>query len=992
MPRLTSLRHLGAALFGVALLVLGSAPPAAAQTTTGTIRGYVRDSSGAPFGGAMVEAKNVDNGALRTTTSKEDGSYVLPGLVPGVYDLTVRHIGSQPSTRRLAVQIGATLIADFVPTSQAVEVAGVTVQGVAPTQETRTSEIATNVTQQQVQQLPTPSRNFLDLAALAPGVIPSPDFVNQQNRNFSAGSQGPGQTNVFIDGTSLKDNLTGGETDQTGLAGQDASRGNPFPRNAIAEYRVITQNFKAEYQNASSAIITTTTKSGGNTWTGDAFFTYQDKNLVALDSISRAHNPTNDKSFKPDYSRYLLGGSVGGPLIRDKLFFFGSFEGNYQNRDATVTIDTTGTGAFPAVAGYNLPSFNGNFGSPFRESLFFGKLTYNVGEHSTAELSFSARHETDVRDFGNGPASFQGANDYRNNVTFGTLKYTYATGPWLNEAMATYQNFTRNPTPATPGLPHQTFFLPSGAVDIGSNVSSQDFVQKGLNLRNDVTYTGFRGMGDHVFKGGVNINLLNFNIDKSNNETPQFFYADAVNCNPTCDTIPEHYLYRNPYTMTWATGSPFLKANDTQIGAYLQDDWSPTSRLTLNLGVRWDFESNMFNTDYVTPQNVEDSIVKYNNTLQHPIDPATYFTDGTQRKRFYGAFQPRVGFSYALDQANKTTLFGGFGVYYDRTFFDMSVDEKLKLSRPFYTIHFADPDSVKAGQVAWNNSYLTTDPTVLNGLITGSQAAGQEVWLIANNAKVPYSHQWNLGVRHFFGDVLVSVAYVGQRSYDGLVLNWANLAMKPDGTCCVGGDFGHGFTNIIYSTNSVRTWYDAVNVTLNRPYTRNAKDWGWGGGFSYTSGSRYVSGVDNVDDEFAFPQDQFIKKHPVKDEKSRLVANWIMDVPYAWGIQFGGLLTLGTGPRVDIGSRFNGNGGPFIPGGFSPPQYPFIIPGAWAFRELDLRLTKEFPSWSGGRLAVNMDIFNVLNTANYNFDGNSGHPNGLASDPRKMQLGVDYSF
>src|SRR4029077_7135534 len=101
----------------------------------------------------------------RSTTSKEDGSYVLPGLVPGVYDLTVRHIGSAPSTRRVAVQIGATLLEDFIPTSQAVEVAGVTVQGVAPSQETRTSEVATNVTALQMTQLPSPSRNFLDLAA-----------------------------------------------------------------------------------------------------------------------------------------------------------------------------------------------------------------------------------------------------------------------------------------------------------------------------------------------------------------------------------------------------------------------------------------------------------------------------------------------------------------------------------------------------------------------------------------------------------------------------------------------------------------------------------------------------------------------------------------------------------------------------------------------------------------------------------------------------------
>src|SRR5207245_2781603 len=129
--------------------------------------------------------------------------------------------------------------------------------------------------------------NFLDLAALAPGVIVSEDRVNlaannTTPRNFTAGAQGPGEVNVFIDVASLKNDLTGGEGAGSGIAGQDNSRGNPFPRNAIQEYRVITQNFKAEYQRASSAIITATTKSGGNTWSGDVFF--RDRKSTCLNS------------------------------------------------------------------------------------------------------------------------------------------------------------------------------------------------------------------------------------------------------------------------------------------------------------------------------------------------------------------------------------------------------------------------------------------------------------------------------------------------------------------------------------------------------------------------------------------------------------------------------------------------------------------------------------------------------------------------------------
>lgn len=997
MTDLFRARLLRAALTtGAALIGLLLPAPARAQTTTGAIRGYVRDSSGAPVSEAQLQARNISSGAVRTATSQADGTYIILGLVPAAYDLTVRHVGNAAQARRVDVQIASTMIVDFALGMRPVELAAILVTG-APTVETRTSEVATTVSQEQIERLPTASRNFLDLAALAPGVIVTPDFANAgvppnriTARTFTVGAQGPGEVNVFIDGASLKNDLTGNGA--SGVAGQDASRGNPFPRNAIQEYRVITQNFRAEYQKASSGIITATTRSGGNVWSGSAFVTYQNADLVAIDSIDRAQN----QGKRADYSRSLLGLSVGGPLIRDRLHMFASYEGNYQNRGVPVTFGILpAAGVFPALDTVNLAQYSVSTTSPFRETLLFGKLSYAISEHSSAELSLNNRHETDQRDFGGG-TSFQSATNFQNNASLALLKYNHSNGPWLDEAQVTYEQFQRNPIAATTNLPHRTFFgfgTFAGA-DIGSYVSIQDFTQKRLGLRNDATYTGLRWNGGHVVKMGLNVDFLTYGIDKRNGTIPQFFYADSV-CRGCGGAVRQQWFgYRAPFQMGWSNGpSPFLNTHNTQIGAYIQDDWNPTSRLTINIGVRWDYESHMFNNDYVTPQTVIDTITRYNNTLQHPIDPAVYFTNGSQRKSFMGAFQPRLGFSYALDHLNKTTLFGGFGLFYDRTFFDVSVDETLKLTYPSYTVTFADPDSTpKAGEIAWNNRYLTTNPAVLDSLVTNSPASGKEVWLIANNAKVPYSVQWNVGVRHLFGDVLGSIAYVGSRGYDGFVLNWANLGMDSLGHCCTGTfNFGHGFTNIIYSTNSVRTWYDAIQVQVNRPY-RRVGNFGWGAGFAYSTGTRSIAGIDNPDDQFAFPQNQFIAKHPSNDEKSRFVANWIMDVPFAWGIQFGGLLTLGTGPRYDIGGRFNGTTGVYIPGGFSAPQYSFLLPGAWAYRELDIKLRKDFPRFSRGSMGVTLDVFNLLNTPNYTFDGNSGRPNGLAGDQRRTQLGVEYSF
>src|SRR5260370_15953144 len=325
------------------LWIVGSAcsaftPSLNAQTTTGTVRGSGKDQNGAAVVDAEVSARNPATGVQRSPTTRSDGSYVMPGLVPATYDFAVRHIGFAPQRRQVIVQIGAKREIDFWLQAGAVELQAVTVEA-TPQAEIHTSEVATNVTPQQVQQLPTPSRNFLDLAALAPGITLPPDRIDQTSRNFTSGAQGANDVNVFVDGASLKNDLTGG-----GIAGQDASRGNPLPRNAIQEYRVITQNFKAEYQKSSSAIITATTRSGSNEWHGTALGGYQNKDLVALDTFQRA----NASFKKPDYKRYLTALSVGGPLIRDRMHLFASYEGNYQDRNSTVLMPTVAAGAFPS--------------------------------------------------------------------------------------------------------------------------------------------------------------------------------------------------------------------------------------------------------------------------------------------------------------------------------------------------------------------------------------------------------------------------------------------------------------------------------------------------------------------------------------------------------------------------------------------------------------------------------------------------------------------
>jgi hypothetical protein len=960
-----------------------------AQTSTGTIRGTVSGTSGEPIGSAQILARNVSSGVQRTALSNDAGNYTLAGLVPGVYDVTVRRIGAAPQSRQIVVQIGATQIQDFALAAQAAQLETQVVTASTGT-ETRTSEVATNVTQQQISKLPTPSRNFLDLAQLSPGVTVTEDRVNGQFRTFSAGGQPANAVNLFIDGTSLKNDLTSG-----GVSGQDASRGNPFPRSAIQEYRVISQNFKAEYQKASSAIITATTKSGGNVWSGNALIGYQNAGMVQLDTFQRRDKNTNAAFKRPDYKRTLSALSIGGPIVKDKMHFFGSYEGNFQNRANRVSFATPPTG-FTALDTVNLLAYNGNFTSPFRENLLFAKIDNSFNENSSAELSFSNRHETDVRDFG-GINAFQEAVNYRQNVSIGQLKYNYFTGPWLNEAKIDYSNFRRNPEPNEPGIPGRHFFYPSGEAYIGSNLSVQDFVQKRIGLRDDLTFTGFNLAGDHVIKGGASVDFVKYDILKDNRSTPEFRYRDVANTG----SGNQIYNYATPYEMEYGSGDPNLDANNRQVGMYIQDDWRPIERLTLNLGVRWDYESHMLNYDYVTPQNVVDTLTRYNSVLPNPLDLSRYISTGNNRKPFMGAIQPRVGFSYGIDNAGRTTIFGGWGLYYDRIPFDLfAVDETQKLSHPNYTVRFAPRGVAPApGQVAWNDAYLTTDRAVLDALVRTSGLP--EAWLIDNEAKIPRSKQMNIGVRQLLGDFAASVTYANVKGEDQMALNWANHALRPDGSCCIDFDLGpHGFSNFLYSTNDKKTWYNAVQVQLDRPYRRpDLAAFGWGAGLAYTYATREIQGADNLDDVFDYPTSAGIPKHPSNDEKQRIVANWITDLPYLFGFQFSGLATLGGKYRQDVGCpvRFCGfgtTGNQYERGGFT-------VPGTFPYRNVDVRFRKDFPSFGRTQTAfgLTLDIFNALNRDNFGCyntgnrnDLNYGQPTCIVTDARRYQVGAELNF
>ena len=312
----------------------------------------------------------------------------------------------------------------------------------------------------------------------------------------------PTQINVFIDGVSFKNDVLDG-----GVVGQDSSRGIPFPQTAVQEFRVLTQNYKAEHEKASSLVISAVTKSGGNLWSGEGFLFYQNKNLVSKEYFADLRGDP-----KPTYERFQPGLSVGGPIIKDRLQVFGSYEENRQNRDERVFLG--GTTAPPTL---NFDQYVGTFLSPFREKLFFTKVSSQPRAGQALDVSYSVRNETDIRSFGD-QVSVQSAENVRNRVDSVLGRYLIPGGSWLNEATVTYQRSNWNPEPqdlTDVGLDYQ------GIIRIGGRDTTQDFIQERLSLRDD--YTRFiTWHGSHSVKSGVVFSFLNYDVTKLQFGNPVF--------------------------------------------------------------------------------------------------------------------------------------------------------------------------------------------------------------------------------------------------------------------------------------------------------------------------------------------------------------------------------------------------------------------------------------------------------------------------------------
>ena len=949
-----------------------------AQTSTGNIRGHVTGPGGAAVSDAQIVARLTSTNQTRGTATNASGFYYLAGLTPGSYEITIRRIGLQPQTRAVQMRIGETLDLDVSTAETATQLATVEVSSSRGV-ETRTSEVATNISREQISNLPNFERNVLDLAKLVPGI--SAQAVNNSDKFLAAGGQPPEAINVFVDGATYKNDVLRG-----GVAGQDASKGNPFPQGAIDEFRVLTQNYKAEYQKAASVIIVATTKSGSNVPEADFFAYGVGKSYVARDAIA-----VRNGSARPNYKRLQAGANIGGPLIKDKLFYFGTYELNFRDEPAYIRLGGD-TLAAPASLVSQLRGFTGQQAQQFREHLGLAKLTWNASERNTVEGSFNLRKDDDFRGFG-GQTSFESAENLRVGTYTSVLNFKHAGDKWLNESHVNTQFFTWNPIAKNYGVTGKNYF---GLLRIGGKDTDQDFKQNRLSIGDNITRSGIQLAGDHVFKAGVGVDFLSYNGTK-------YFYGNPVY------NFRQQENWAQPFEALVGFGDPTIKRKNTQFGGFIQDDWSIGRALVLNLGFRWDGETNMINNSYVTPAPLADSLRQAYNAGTLVVDQALpnnqtrnvnviqqlggierYLTTGSSTRPMYKkAFQPRLGASYALPD-NKTVLFGGAGLYYDRNYWNTVFDEQFRRQFQVINIQFSPTCAPGATNcAAWNPAYY--DPNALRAL--GAAVGRPEVFLVANDMVPPQTFQMSAGVRHNLGAELLTLSYNGLRGR-----NYMNyIRGSPWG----GG--GLPYNTVFVADDRVKTWFDALEFQVERPMLAESR---WGGSLAYTLSKSTEQGFSQdifwgFDNRYPTVGDRPRQPAP-GDQRHSIVANGMFRLPADF--RFSTVVNLGTGiavPATDASAGWAvGQQKPYI---YQPPTRAFLGLGhVFGYQNLDLRLQKDISFASQQTAAVLVDVFNAFNSHNFGCYNNTIEPPpstnanyGIANCAglgRRLQIGIRYGF
>jgi hypothetical protein len=984
----------------VACVVLADVTLVLAQGALGTLNGRVVDQGDAVLPGVTVTATNTNTNVARTTVTNAEGLYSLPGLEPGAYTVQAGLAGFASSTQTgVTLSVNQTITVDIQ-----LGLAGVTeniiVAGASPLIEVTQSKVSATIRTQEVENLPLITRNLNGLLSLLPGSKPVAVHHPLKRQQGSVSFGGSGGRNVVpvVDGGDNRDNIVGGA--MVGLSVE-----------GVEEFQVATHQFSAADGRSAGAAVTILTKSGTNAVRGSGFFFDRDKAITAKDYYTKLNNLP-----ELPYSRQQYGGSVGGPIVRNRAFFFAAAEG-IRERTA-ITMPDKPYNEYQLLVPFGA-KIERSIEKPYWDAMYTGKGNIQLNQNQSLIARFAGQRNSATNGGKTQSIDLSSTQIEDNEYWDAVAQHSWTIGNrFLNQfTVHASHAYSVNDSSGISGGPYFTNYPNVKPIPITSNLlfpfgrtgasgGSYDAGQDLWQIKDTMTlqrgshavkmggdYTWMPSLGGHccllwgqfTFFDDPSVILSN-----SNGRYPQGFQTPGI-------------------VRQWNQGAD-IKTNNyslsgtRQIGAYIQDDWRLGRRLTLNLGVRYDVDLNFYNQEDA-PQGLTGEVLR---AIGSPY--------GGFAKRPTKDISPRVGFAYDAGGDGRRVLRGGYGLYFDRIIIQNHYQSFYMNKRPISFDRLLLNTAIGVGQLATYRFGIDPPPPQPPAVseFPGAFPPGQSVngaW-IDPDSKDPRSHQFHIGYSHELApSTVLSADYThvtGLNDFKEIQINQFKNGVRtlaPALAAVYGDPNLLGPIRIESYINKSR--YDELAVQLERRLERATLR------VIYTLSGAYAYGgeISTSANQTLLAQDMENLFAPgewgptASDERHRLVVFGVFDLP--GGLQVSPVFQTATARPYNLLAGLDLNADGNLTDRYMDPatgqQVSVNSERGDPFTLLDARVTKFFTLGQENRkLGVFVEFFNLFNTANFGreYQGNARstlfkQPIGFipgAGYPFQVQLGARFEF